>query len=57
MLDAMGMDKKVVDGKLRLILARSLGDAFVSSAVPEDALMATLNAGEMLCDGLSAAGE
>jgi 3-dehydroquinate synthase len=51
MLDAMGMDKKVVDGTLRLILARSLGDAFVSSDVPADALMATLTAGEALCDG------
>ena len=51
MLNAMGMDKKVVDGRLRLILARSLGDAFVSSEVPADALLATLNRGEMLCDG------
>ena len=51
MLDAMGMDKKVVDGTLRLILARSLGDAFVSSDVPADALKATLTAGEALCDG------
>ncbi|TNF83121.1 MAG: 3-dehydroquinate synthase [Gammaproteobacteria bacterium] len=51
MLNAMGMDKKVVDGTLRLILARSLGDAVVSSDVPADALMATLNAGEGLCDG------
>jgi 3-dehydroquinate synthase len=51
MLDAMGMDKKVVDGTLRLILARKLGEAFVSSDVPQDALMATLTAGEALCDG------
>ena len=51
MLDAMGMDKKVVDGTLRLILARRLGDAFVSSDVPKDALLATLTAGASLCDG------
>jgi 3-dehydroquinate synthase len=51
MVNAMGMDKKVIDGTLRLILARSLGDAFVSSAVSADVLMATLNAGENLCDG------
>ena len=51
MLDAMGMDKKVVDGTLRLILARALGDAFVSSDVPKDALLATLTAGEGLCHG------
>ncbi len=51
MLAAMGMDKKVVDGTLRLILARTLGDAFVSSDVPQAALLATLAAGEQLCDG------
>lgn len=51
MLNAMGMDKKVVDGRLRLILARSLGDAFVASDVPADVLLATLKAGETLCDG------
>jgi 3-dehydroquinate synthase len=51
MLNAMGMDKKVVDGTLRLILARRLGEAFVSSDVPQDALLATLTAGESLCDG------
>lgn len=51
MLNAMGMDKKVVDGTLRLILARSLGEAFVSSDVPTEALMATLTAAENLCNG------
>ncbi len=51
MLHAMGMDKKVVDGTLRLVLARSLGDVFVSSEVPPDTLLATLNSGENLCDG------
>ncbi|MGE0624250.1 MAG: 3-dehydroquinate synthase [Pseudomonadales bacterium] len=51
MLGAMGMDKKVVDGTLRLVLARAIGDAFVTSSFPRDALQATLSAGEGLCDG------
>lgn len=29
----MGQDKKVVDGRLRFVLARAIGDAFVSDAV------------------------
>jgi 3-dehydroquinate synthase len=51
MLDAMGMDKKVVDGTLRLILIRRIGDAFVDSTVDPAALRATLLAGEGLCHG------
>ncbi len=34
LLDLMAQDKKVVDGKLRFILARDIGDAFVTSDVP-----------------------
>jgi len=34
LLDLMGQDKKVIDGQLRFILARSIGDAFVTSDVP-----------------------
>jgi 3-dehydroquinate synthase len=30
-LDLMGRDKKVIDGRLRLVLLRAIGDAFVSS--------------------------
>ncbi|MEM6708905.1 MAG: 3-dehydroquinate synthase [Pseudomonadota bacterium] len=33
MLDAMGRDKKVVDGQLRLILLRDLGTAYVTDTV------------------------
>jgi 3-dehydroquinate synthase len=33
LLELMGQDKKVVDGKLRFILARGIGDAFVTSDV------------------------
>ena len=51
MVNAMGMDKKVVDGTLRLVLARTLGDAFVSSDVPAEMLMTTLTAAGNLCDG------
>jgi len=50
MLNAMGMDKKVLDGRLRLILARSIGDAFVTDAVDQQLLQATLSAGKRLCD-------
>lgn len=38
----MEQDKKVVDGKLRFILARGIGDAFVTSDVPPDAVRAVL---------------
>ncbi len=34
LLDLMGQDKKVIDGQLRFILARGIGQAFVSSDVP-----------------------
>jgi 3-dehydroquinate synthase len=50
MLNAMGMDKKVLDGRLRLILTRSVGDAFVTDVVDQSLLRATLSAGERLCD-------
>jgi len=33
LLDLMGQDKKVIDGQLHFILARSIGDAFVASDV------------------------
>lgn len=51
MLTAMGMDKKVLDGRLRLVLARQLGAAVVTDQVDPTALHATLSAGESLCDG------
>ena len=50
MLNAMGMDKKVLDGRLRLVLARSIGDVFVTDAVDQQLLQATLSAGKRLCD-------
>lgn len=38
----MGQDKKVVDGQLRFILARGIGEAFVTADVPEDAVLSVL---------------
>lgn len=49
MLDAMGMDKKVLDGALRLVVARRLGEAYVTAEVPRALLLLTLAAGEALC--------
>ncbi len=34
----MGQDKKVIDGRLRFILARGIGEAFVAEDVPIDAV-------------------
>ncbi len=42
LLELMGQDKKVVDGQLRFILARSIGGAFVTGDVPRDAVMDVL---------------
>ena len=36
LLALMGQDKKVIDGKLRFILARGIGEAFVAEDVPPD---------------------
>ena len=41
-LGLMGMDKKVLDGHLRLVLLRAIGDAFVSSDFDTDLLKETL---------------
>ena len=38
----MGQDKKVVDGKLRFILARGIGRAFVASDVPMETVRAVM---------------
>ncbi|MGB7318172.1 MAG: 3-dehydroquinate synthase [Planktotalea sp.] len=42
LLDLMGQDKKVIDGQLRFILARGIGDAFVTSDVPREKVLALL---------------
>ncbi len=43
LLDLMGQDKKVVDGTLRFIMARGIGDAFVTSDVPGDVVRGVLD--------------
>jgi len=43
----MGQDKKVVDGQLRFILARGVGQAFVTANVPRDAVR------DLLADALA----
>lgn len=42
LLDLMGQDKKVIDGQLRFILARRIGEAFVTSDVPRETVRALL---------------
>lgn len=42
LLDLMGQDKKVVDGTLRFILARGIGEAFVTSDVPPEVVLEIL---------------
>ncbi len=42
LLALMGQDKKVVDGKLRFILAHGIGAAFVAAEVPPDLVRALL---------------
>ncbi|WP_375261334.1 3-dehydroquinate synthase [Palleronia sp.] len=48
LLDLMSQDKKVQDGQLRLILARGIGDTFVTADAPRDAI------GAVLADALAA---
>ncbi|WP_417808514.1 3-dehydroquinate synthase [Thioclava sp.] len=43
LIELMAQDKKVEDGKLRFILARAIGDSFVSSDVPRDVLAGVLD--------------
>ena len=43
LLDLMGQDKKVIDGKLRFIMARGIGQAFVTSDVPGDVVKSVLS--------------
>ena len=43
--EAMGMDKKVRDGRLRLVVCDGLGQATVTDAAPEKAVMAAIESG------------
>ncbi len=49
MLEAMGMDKKVVDGRIRLVLTDAIGTAALTDQAPETAIRETLGAGDALC--------
>ncbi len=42
LLALMGQDKKVVDGKLTFILTRGIGEAFITSDVPSEAVLGVL---------------
>ena len=42
LVDLMGQDKKVIDGQLRFIMARGIGEAFVTSDVPREAVVTLL---------------
>jgi 3-dehydroquinate synthase len=42
LLALMGQDKKVIDGRLRFILARGIGQAFVADDVPPDVVVQVL---------------
>ena len=42
LLRLMGQDKKVVDGRLRFVLARGVGQAFVAEDVPQDVVLRLL---------------
>jgi 3-dehydroquinate synthase len=43
-LEHMAIDKKVLDGSLRLVLLRSMGEAVITADYPQDVLQATLAA-------------
>jgi 3-dehydroquinate synthase len=45
MLEAMGRDKKVAAGRIRFVLARGIGAAFVSDQVPAEVLRGVLDNG------------
>ncbi|MEX5565064.1 3-dehydroquinate synthase [Pseudophaeobacter sp. 1A16562] len=42
LLDLMGQDKKVLAGQLRFVLARGIGEAFVTADVPRETVLAVL---------------
>jgi len=48
-IDLMSVDKKVIDGALRLVLLTAIGDAVISSDFETQALLDTFTAGDQLC--------
>lgn len=45
LVDLMAQDKKVIDGQLRFVLARGIGDAFVTADVPRDSVVQVIKDG------------
>ena len=43
-ISRMAVDKKVLDGALRLVLLKGIGEAYITSEVPRDLLEETLMA-------------
>ncbi|MDR0810378.1 MAG: 3-dehydroquinate synthase [Gemmobacter sp.] len=43
LLALMGQDKKVLDGRLRFVLARGIGEAFLTADVPREAVLGLLS--------------
>jgi 3-dehydroquinate synthase len=43
LLDLMSQDKKVVDGQLRFVLMRDIGDSFVAADVDRDSILNVLS--------------
>lgn len=48
-IELMSVDKKVQAGRIRFVLLRQLGEAFVTADIPEPILRQTLQAGDGLC--------
>jgi len=42
LIELMSQDKKVIDGQLRFIMARGIGEAFVTTDVPVDVVRSVL---------------
>ena len=49
-ITAMGLDKKVVDGRVRFVLARRIGEVALTNEVTPAQLRATLHAGDAVCE-------
>ena len=50
LIEAMAMDKKSVDGNIRLVLANGLGAVDVVDGIERKLILATLERGDQLCD-------
>ena len=47
-LEHMAVDKKVLDGRIRLVLLEKIGQAFITSEAPQELILQTLTAGSNL---------